>query len=58
MKMIASSILSADFSRLGEEIRAVEAAGPDVFVAGSAVFGKENYAEAISTFKNLIRDSY
>ena len=29
-KMIAPSILSADFSRLGEDIRAVEAAGADV----------------------------
>jgi len=29
-KMIAPSILSADFSRLGEEIRAVEEAGADV----------------------------
>jgi ribulose-phosphate 3-epimerase len=29
MKMIAASILSADFSRLGEEITAVEAAGAD-----------------------------
>ncbi|MDY6950786.1 MAG: ribulose-phosphate 3-epimerase [Thermodesulfobacteriota bacterium] len=29
MKAIAPSILSADFSRLGEEIRAVEAAGAD-----------------------------
>jgi len=29
MKMIAPSILSADFTRLGEEIRAVEAAGAD-----------------------------
>lgn len=29
-KMIAPSILSADFSRLGEEIQAVEAAGADV----------------------------
>lgn len=29
-KMIAPSILSADFSRLGEEIKAVEAAGADV----------------------------
>ncbi len=29
-KMIAPSILSADFSRLGDEIRAVEAAGADV----------------------------
>jgi len=29
-KMIAPSILSADFSRLGEDIKAVEAAGADV----------------------------
>lgn len=29
-KMIAPSILSADFARLGEEIKAVEAAGADV----------------------------
>ncbi|UCF94856.1 MAG: ribulose-phosphate 3-epimerase [Desulfobacterales bacterium] len=29
MKLIAPSILAADFSRLGEEIRAVEAAGAD-----------------------------
>lgn len=30
MKQIAPSILSADFAKLGEEIRAVEAAGADV----------------------------
>lgn len=30
MKKIAPSILSADFSRLGEEVRAVESAGADV----------------------------
>lgn len=30
MKFIAPSILSADFSRLGEEIKAVEAAGADI----------------------------
>lgn len=29
-KLIAPSILSADFSRLGEEVRAVEAAGADI----------------------------
>jgi ribulose-phosphate 3-epimerase len=29
MKLIAPSILSADFTRLGEEVRAVEAAGAD-----------------------------
>ncbi len=31
MKKIAASILSADFSRLTEEVKAVEAAGTDVF---------------------------
>ena len=30
MKKIAPSILSADFSRLGEEVRAVEEGGPDL----------------------------
>ena len=30
MKKIAPSILSADFSRLGEEVRAVERAGADL----------------------------
>jgi ribulose-phosphate 3-epimerase len=30
MKLIAPSILSADFSRLGDEVRAVEAAGADL----------------------------
>jgi ribulose-phosphate 3-epimerase len=29
MKRIAPSILSADFSKLGDEIKAVEAAGAD-----------------------------
>jgi ribulose-phosphate 3-epimerase len=29
MKLIAPSILSADFSKLGDEIKAVEAAGAD-----------------------------
>ena len=29
-KLIAPSILSADFSRLGEEVRAVQKAGADV----------------------------
>ena len=36
---IAPSILSADFARLGEEVRDVIAAGADTFVAGSAIVG-------------------
>lgn len=38
MKKLAPSVLSADFSRLGEEVVAATAAGADVFVARSAVF--------------------
>ncbi len=32
---IASSILSADFARRGEEVRAIEAVGADTCVAGT-----------------------
>ena len=35
---IASSILAADLARLGDEVRAVTAAGADLLVAGAAVF--------------------
>ena len=52
MVEIAPSILSADFRRLGEQIAAVERAGAEILVAGSAVFGAENPAEAL---KELLR---
>jgi pentose-5-phosphate-3-epimerase len=52
MVEIAPSILSADFSRPGEQIVVVEQAGAEILVAGSAVFGAENPAEAL---KELLR---
>jgi pentose-5-phosphate-3-epimerase len=52
MVEIAPSILSADFRRLGEQIATVEQAGAEILVAGSAVFGSENPAEAL---KELLR---
>ena len=50
---IAPSILSADFARLGEEVKNVIAAGADVLVAGSAVFRGDPaaYAANISALR-------
>jgi len=36
-------------------IRDIAEAGADVFVAGSAIFGKPDYPQVISNFKNLLR---
>jgi pentose-5-phosphate-3-epimerase len=47
MVEIAPSSLSADYSRPGEQIAVVERAGAEILVAGSAVFGAENPAEAL-----------
>jgi pentose-5-phosphate-3-epimerase len=52
MVEIAPSILSADFSQLGEQIAVVEQAGAEILVAGSAVFGAEDPVEAL---KELLR---
>ncbi len=74
---IAPSLLSADFGRLADEVRAVTsagadflievdggitaenaqriaAAGADVLVAGTAVFGADDYARAITALRGLI----
>ena len=48
---IAPSLLSADFARLGEEVRNVVAAGADTFVAGSAIFGKPDYKAVIDAMR-------
>ena len=50
---IAPSILSADFARVGEEVRAISAAGADVLVAGTASFkgGAAQYAANIAALK-------
>ncbi len=36
---LAPSILLADFARLGQDVCAIQAAGADTCVVGSAVFG-------------------
>ena len=41
---ISPSILSADFSRLGEEVVSLEKAGANVLVSGSTIF-KENQGD-------------
>ena len=38
-------------------IETVSTAGTDVFVAGSAIFGTDDYAGAISSFRNLIKNT-
>jgi ribulose-phosphate 3-epimerase len=37
-----------------QTISAIAAAGVDVFVAGSAIFGSQNYAETINSFREKI----
>ena len=49
--LIAPSILSADFARLGEEVRDVVAAGADTFVAGSAIYGQPDYRGVINAMR-------
>ena len=51
---IAPSILSADFARLGDEVKAVERAGADTFVAGSAIFGSRDYAATIRDMRERL----
>ena len=58
--LIAPSLLSADFARLGEEVSDVVAAGADVisfhagadtFVAGSAISGRSDYRAVIEAMR-------
>ena len=55
MYLIAPSILSADFARLGEEVVRVIAAGADTFVAGSAIFGCADYQAVIDAMRYELR---
>ena len=55
MYLIAPSILSADFARLGEEVVRVIAAGADTFVAGSAIFGCADYKAVIDAMRYELR---
>jgi ribulose-phosphate 3-epimerase len=57
MYLIAPSILSADFARLGEEVVRVIAAGADTFVAGSAIFGCVDYRAVIDAMRYELRRS-
>jgi ribulose-phosphate 3-epimerase len=57
MHLIAPSILSADFARLGEEVSRVIAAGADTFVAGSAIFGCADYQAVIDAMRYELRRS-
>jgi hypothetical protein len=54
--VIAPSILASDFSKLGDEVRAVDAAGANAFVAGSAVF-KGGTMDAYRSNIAAIRDA-
>lgn len=50
--LIAPSILSADFARLGEDTAKALAAGADMFVAGSAIFGQPDYKKVIDQMRS------
>ncbi len=56
--MKLSTLIQVDGGVNNDTIQKVSSAGADVFVAGSAIFGKEDYAKAISTFKELLLESY
>jgi len=49
-----STLIEVDGGVNKDTIAGVSAAGTDVFVAGSAVFGSSDYSKTISTLKNLI----
>lgn len=49
-----STLIQVDGGVNNDTIEAISAAGADVFVAGSAIFGTEDYAGAISMFREKI----
>ena len=57
MTKLSPSILSADFSRLGQDCRQVLEAGADRIVAGSSVFGVHT-AENIRAFQEIFNNYY
>ena len=56
MAKIAPSILSANFLKSEEEIRAADAAGADILVKGFAFFYSQDYGLFIKQFSEIIRD--
>lgn len=53
---LAPSILSADFSRLGEQVEEALRAGANVLVAGSAIFGEpRSIAENVAAFQAVMK---
>ena len=53
---IAPSILSAEFTRLGEAVDTALEAGADTLVAGSAIFGAGDYARVIARMRDRLAD--
>jgi len=49
-----STLIEIDGGVNEETIAEISAAGADVFVAGSAIFGRKNYKKAIDSFKSKI----
>jgi len=47
-------LIEVDGGINAETIRSVSQAGADAFVAGSAIFGSDDYAKTISTFRSLL----
>ena len=52
-----STLIEIDGGVNAKTIRAIAAAGADVFVAGSAVFGSADYGQTIQSFKTLIDEA-
>ena len=49
-----STLIEIDGGVSPKTIEAIAAAGTDVFVAGSAIFGSDNYAKTIGSFRSII----
>lgn len=52
-----SALIQIDGGVNEKSIREIARAGADVFVAGSAIFGSQDYRRTIENFKHIIRDS-
>ncbi len=51
-----STIIQVDGGVNAKTIHDISNAGADVFVAGSAIFGSDDYKKTIDQFKNIIAD--